>query len=246
MEEFVGAARLSVRVGGLARPDLKKTLALAGVQLNTYAETLLDDAVFDGTEVETIVIVQCTVKELGLARGACLPDILAAARGHGLLPCPPIAGPYLRLAMQDQATAPDSVMSNGRAPAGALTIASEPLRVGEDYPRGFYLRVVDGQPWLRGYRCGDRQPWSPDDRFAFSAAATRSGSDRLQAEQSNPGPTTRPSVNFEGGHDSRPPATRAHRHVRARSAADVCAYYDSVGSSPASRMRPRPWRSSSA
>jgi hypothetical protein len=167
MEDFASAQPLSLRVGGLARPDLKKALALAGVQLNAHAETLLEDAVFDRTEGETIEIVQCTVSELGLTSGGSLPRILVTARGHGLLPCPPVAGPYLRLAMPDQTAAQDSVMSSGRAPTGAVTIASAPLRVGGDYPRGFYLRVVDGQLWLRGYRCSDDHSWSPDDRFAF-------------------------------------------------------------------------------
>lgn len=167
MEDFASAQPLSVRVGGLSRPDLKQALALAGVQLNAHAETLLEDAAFDHTEAETIEIVQCTVSELGLTRGGSLPRILVTARGRGFLPCPPVAGPYVRLAMPDQTTALDSVMSNGRAPTGAVTIASAPLRVGGDYPRGFYLRVVDGQPWLRGYRCSDDHLWSPDDRFAF-------------------------------------------------------------------------------
>ena len=158
---------LSLRVGGLTRPDLQKALAVAGVRLNAHAETLLENAVFDTTEAETIDIVRCSVSDLGLTRGASLPRILGGAREHGLLPCPPVTGPYLRLATPDQATAPDSVMSNGRAPTGAVTVASEPLRVGDDYPRGFYMRVVDGQPWLRGYRCRDDHLWSPEDRFVF-------------------------------------------------------------------------------
>ena len=167
MGDPASAEPLLLHVGELTRSDLKRALALAGVRLNAHAETLLEDAVFERTEAETVEIVQRTVGELGLTRGAALPRILATAREHGLLPCPLVAGPYLRLAMSDQTTAPDSVLSNGRAPTGSVTIASEPLRVDDDYPKGFYLRVVDGQPWLRGYRCGDDHLWSPDDRFAF-------------------------------------------------------------------------------
>ena len=167
MGDPASAEPLLLRVGELTRSDLKRALALAGVRLNAYAETLLEDAVFERTEAETVEIVQRTVGELGLTRGAALPRILATAREHGLLPCPLVAGPYLRLAMSDQTTAPDSVLSNGRAPTGSVTIASEPLRVDDEHPKGFYLRVVDGQPWLRGYRCGDDHLWAPDDRFAF-------------------------------------------------------------------------------
>lgn len=163
----LNAEPLAVHVGGLPRADLRAALAEAGVQLNASADTLLDDPAFDGEDVETIEIVQCTVGDLGLTDGPSLSLILATARRQGLMPCPPTAGPYVRLAMRDQATAPDSVLSNGRAPAGAVTIASEPLRDDDDYPKGFYLRVVDGQPWLRGYRCSDDHPWSADDWFAF-------------------------------------------------------------------------------
>ena len=64
-------------------------------------------------------------------------------------------------------TAPDSIMWNGQAPTGSVTIASRRLRAEYDYPRGFYLRVIDNQPWLRGYRCAEDAPWRPEDRFLF-------------------------------------------------------------------------------
>ncbi len=162
-----------MRVGGLTRPDLRSALAAAGVRLNASAETLLDDPLFASNEAETaatVQIVECTVGQLGLTVGATLPEILASAREHDLLPCPPFTGPYLRLAMPDQPTAPDSVLSKGRPPTGALHVASARLRAAYDYPRGFYLRVVEGTPWLRGFRCSDDAPWSPDDRFAFASA----------------------------------------------------------------------------
>jgi len=73
----------------------------------------------------------------------------------------------MRMALNEQPTSPDSVMSSGSAPTGALTVAAEPLSEDDDYPKGFYLRVVDGQAWLRGYRCANEHTWSPDDRFVF-------------------------------------------------------------------------------
>ena len=156
-----------LRVGGLSRADLTQPLEDAGVELNTSAETLLSDPAFDRRHNETITIVQRRVVELGLAQGARLAQILEAAKVHGLLPCPSITGPYLRLALSDQTSAPDSGLSNGHAPTGSITVASERLRAVLGYPRGFYLRVVDGQRWLRGYRCSEDHPWSADDMFAF-------------------------------------------------------------------------------
>jgi hypothetical protein len=167
--DLVGTPRI-VRVGGLSRADLRSALAAAGVRLNQSAETLLDDPLFDGVEagnVQTLAIVVHTVGQLGLADGTTLPLILAAARERRLTVCPPFTGPYLRLAVPDQPSAPDSVMSSGRPPSGAVHVASERLRDEDDYPRGFYLRVVDGTSWLRGYRCSDDAPWSSGDLFAF-------------------------------------------------------------------------------
>lgn len=85
--------------------------------------------------------------------------------------CPAVTGPYLRLAMLDQVSAPDSVMSAGRAPTGSLTIAAEPLNEDQDYPKGFYLRTVDGIPWLRGYLCDDLHEFAQEDTFVFREPA---------------------------------------------------------------------------
>jgi hypothetical protein len=164
------AVRRLVQVGGLTRSDLESALADAGVCLNASAETLLADPLFASDEAETattVEIVETTLGQLGLASGATLPHILTVAREQNLLPCAPFVAPYLRLAMLDQPSAPDSVMSSGRPPSGAVHVASERLRPDDAYPRGFYLRVVDGTLWLRGFHCSDDAPWTTDDRFAF-------------------------------------------------------------------------------
>ncbi|SEH83849.1 hypothetical protein SAMN04515692_10522 [Leifsonia sp. CL147] len=160
-------AALRLSVGGLDREGLRSGLSTQGVLLNAFAELLLDHAVFDVREPEDIRVVQCTVGELGLGGGATLPEVFASAQGQGLALCPPDTGPYLRLAMPSQANAPDSILSAGRSPAGAIKVASAPLSDDVAFPKGFYLRVVDGQQWLRGYRCDDEYRFSPDDRFAF-------------------------------------------------------------------------------
>lgn len=68
----------------------------------------------------------------------------------------------------DQANAPDSVLSGGKAPTGAIHVASAPVSADVEYPKGFYLRVVDGQPWLRGFRCDDTYRWPADTALAFA------------------------------------------------------------------------------
>lgn len=158
---------LVIRVGGQPRSELVQSLRHAGVELNTHAETLLAHPAFDAPEGRTLRIVERTVQQLGLEEGAVQSQILATARSQGLELCPLVTGPYLRLALTDQENAPDSVLSAGRAPTGAIHIASEPVSEDVEYPKGFYLRVVDGQPWLRGHRCDDTYVLAPEQRLAF-------------------------------------------------------------------------------
>lgn len=159
--------RLDIAIGGLTRPELTERLRARGILRNAHAETLLDERIFDERAVRVITVTERTVAGLGAPAGASLSEIFELARAAGLRLCPADAAPYLRLALNDQVTSADSVMSAGRAPAGSLTVAAEPLSDDDDYPKGFYLRVVDGHPWLRGYCCDDEHTWSPDDRFVF-------------------------------------------------------------------------------
>ncbi len=156
---------MTLQIGTLTRPHLRDELDQAGVQLNASAQTLLDDPVFDRPAPVSVDLVKRAVNELGLPHGAALPRILTAARDRGLHPCPATTGPYLRLAWLTQPNAPDTILSNGRAPTGSLTVAATPLQTHRSYPRGFYLRVIDNVPWLRGYHCDLSHPWDPDDRF---------------------------------------------------------------------------------
>lgn len=172
MENTFDADRHRLEVGGLSRAQLADTLSSRGVQLNAYAETLLDDVVSDRRVPETLDVVVRSIGKLGLTEGAALPRIFTVAREQGLRLCPPDTGPYLGLVLGEEFSSPDAVKSSGRAPTGAVTVASAPLSDDHEYPKGFYLRVVDGRPWLRGYRCDGAHQWAPTDRFAFRVPAT--------------------------------------------------------------------------
>lgn len=159
---------LSLRIGGRTRAEILSDLQQAGVHLNAHAETLLAGPEFDAPREQTLRIVERTVAELGLPHGGVQSQVFAMAQQQGLALCPLTTGPWLRLALLDQATAPDSVLSAGRAPTGALHVASPPVRDDVEHPKGFYLRVVDAVPWLRGYRCDDTYVWPPDQHLAFT------------------------------------------------------------------------------
>lgn len=159
---------LSLEIGTLSRCDLLDALAGLDIGLNDSAVTLLEGATFSTPKIQRVSVISKTVGELGLASGAVLDNVYEAAQQNGLRLCPVATGPYLRMTWVSQKTAPDAIMSNGRAPTGSVTVASPRLSQDPDYPRGFYLRVIDGRPWLRGYRCDDDYLWSPDDCFAFA------------------------------------------------------------------------------
>lgn len=167
MADRTRVERLEVSVGGLSRRQLMTSLTSRGILVNGHAETLLEDVAFRDRSPRPVMVAERTVAELGLPGGATLPQIFEVAQQQGLLLCPVDTGPYLRLALNGQVESCDSVMSSGRAPDGGLTVAAEVLSHDDEYPKGFYLRVVDGQAWLRGYRCDDEHMWSPDDRFIF-------------------------------------------------------------------------------
>ncbi|MFE4948774.1 hypothetical protein ACFQ9V_01575 [Leifsonia sp. NPDC056665] len=162
------AEPITLTIGGATRTDLRTALRSHGVLVNAHAETLLDHEAFDVREPVELTIVERCLGELGLGDGGSLPEVFAAAREQGLSLCPPDTGPYLRLAMRSQPNAPDSVLSAGRSPAGSIKVAASPLSDDVEFPKGFYLRVVDDVQWLRGYRCDDEYRFSAGDRFAFT------------------------------------------------------------------------------
>lgn len=164
-------ARLAtLTIGTLTRDELAAALADAGVHLNDTARVLLAGTDHDDPRPRTIRPVALALTDLGLPAGATLTGIHAAARAHGLTPCPPDTAPYLRLAHLDQATAPDTHLTTGNTPTGSLTVLttadlhrSHPGDLTDtSEPTGAYLRVIAGTPWLRGYRCGAEYVHPPE------------------------------------------------------------------------------------
>ena len=158
---------LQIDIGTTEHTELLDALGRAGVATNTYAQRLLDHEVFHRVQCpQKITVAVRSVAELGFAQGATLQEIYARAQKLGLALCPAVTGPYLRLEFLEQASSSNSVLSAGKKPDDSLTIASTPLG-DEDYPKGFYLRVVDSVPWLRGYRCDDTHRFGLKDTFVF-------------------------------------------------------------------------------
>jgi hypothetical protein len=112
--------------------------------------------------------VELTVGDLGFSDGATTTQIFKRASELGLELCPLELGPYLRLEYLDQAEGYSaSALQQHQAPSGSITIASEILTKDDDFPKGFYLRRINGMLWLRGYRADHLHVWNPDDHFIF-------------------------------------------------------------------------------
>ena len=159
----------AVRVGGEPKSVLLARLEASGVRLNSAASLLFSDDRFTASEHgATVRVVFASVRSLGLPHGATFARIVERAHAEGLALCPLELGPHLRLQLTDQ---PEGSVgqpsSHHRAPPGSITVASLPLDHSYETPRGFYLRRIDGELWLRGYRSSELHTWSPLDILAF-------------------------------------------------------------------------------
>jgi hypothetical protein len=159
-----------VRVGGLDKEALLDALRLHEVQLNPAAEALFADSRFtpmsQGRDVE---IVALSVAELGFAEPVTYARLGARAFESGLVECPLELGPHLRLQFLEQPEGAAGAPSTpGQAPPGSLTVASAPLDDRYETPKGFYLRRIDGVPWLRGYWSSPGDVWNPQDVLVFA------------------------------------------------------------------------------
>ena len=158
-----------LRVGGVVKADLLNQLLKQGVQLNPLAFQLFSDDGFQtSVEQRTLAVVQVSVAELGLSQGGVFQEIAARALARGYSLCPLELGPHLRLTYADQAEGfLGQPPSQKCAPPGSVTVASQPISEDDDTPKGFYLRVIEGLPWLRGYRSWPGHVWAPTDVLAF-------------------------------------------------------------------------------
>ncbi len=161
-----------VAIGGQTKSELLARLAQSRVAINEAGKALFASDLFTTSEARTqLATVELEIRDLGFPMGATLPEIIAGAQRLGLRPCPLELGPHLRLQLLDQPEGFEGQpVTQHRAPPGAITIASEVLSEDESFPKGFYLRRIQGTPWLRGYCCGLDHVWSPEDHMLFAGS----------------------------------------------------------------------------
>ena len=151
----------TVTVGDLTKLELIEELQRNAISLNESAERLFASEHFtiSGTRY-AVTTVELTVRDLGFPQGATIAEIYARASALSLGLCPLELGPHLRLQHLDQPEGHwGQSIRQQQAPGGSITIASPTLTEDDNIPRGFYLRRIKGELWLRGYRSGPEHVW---------------------------------------------------------------------------------------
>ena len=159
----------TVEIGGLTKTQLLEKFKQNSILLNKYAVQLFADDRFKVSDKKfSVRTVEIKVRNLGFPKGATRPQIFDKANQLDLKLCPLELGPYLRLNYRDQ---PEGYLGKpswkNRSPYGAIKIASEILSDDEYFPKGFYLRKIEGVLWLRGYIADDLHVYDPDDHIIF-------------------------------------------------------------------------------
>ncbi|MCB1997261.1 MAG: hypothetical protein KDG57_15540 [Rhodoferax sp.] len=183
-----GALPPVVHVGRETPAALRAMLAQAGVRLNPLAEQLFGDTRFEvPAQSRPFAVAAVHVGALVHAEDATFETIARSAARQGLQPCPLALAPWLRLQWLNQPEAPAGAPSaRHRAPPGAVTVASEPPPDAPDLPWGFYLRRIDGVPWLRGYRCWSGHVWAPEDVLVFRQMPAAGSPDEITTSPTPP------------------------------------------------------------
>ncbi len=175
--------KIHIRLHSMSQEQLHTTLEDHHIKLNPYARQLMDSPYFVlPKEAKTYTVTLVTLSDLGLTQGANLPQIFERAQAIGYDLCPLVLAPYMRLELLDQVegeidqseSAIHQTPKQNQAPAGSITIASPIPSNQDDFPKGFYLRKINGDLWLRGYRASLDFIWDPEDTFAFCLPSKKS------------------------------------------------------------------------
>ncbi len=150
------------------KDQLYNKLEEHGIPINEYARTFFDHPAFSTEHAQDMTIVIASLREIGLEEGATLNEIFPQAEKVGFKPCPANTGVFLRLAWKDQPRSRNTILTGThRSPEQAVVVLSKAMESDDAFPKGLYLRNVEGALWLRGYVCDSQYRFSGDDLFAL-------------------------------------------------------------------------------
>jgi hypothetical protein len=158
----------TVEMGGYTKSQLIQKMQQHAIFMNEFAEMLFANDRFTVADKKyTLTTIELTVSNLGFSEGATTIQIFYRAKQLGLELCPLEVGPYLRIQYLDQPEGYLGKSQQNQAPYGSITIASEILNEDINFPKGFYLRRIKGELWIRGYVADEQHVWGPNDHFVF-------------------------------------------------------------------------------
>lgn len=154
---------------GLEKDKLLEKLQQSGMRLNEYANEIFQSPLYSPSAFSyTATVVELSLADIGLMSGGSLGEIRNCMEVFGLSYCPLELAPYIRLSkLYDKDQTELEEKKWGKAPPNSITIFSEPVLKDDNFPKGFYIRTINGNPWLRGYRCSADYVWDPNDRMIF-------------------------------------------------------------------------------
>ena len=165
--------RISIKRVPMTAEQGLQTLRERGILTNRYAEMVISHPCFSAGGAQELTAAITSLAELGLERGASLDELFRHIQGTRFAPCPPDTGFFLRLAWTDQPQSRNSILTGTHgSPDQAVTVLSEPLERDDAFPKGLYLRRVDGNLWLRGYVCDSAYRFPGDALFALEMRGT--------------------------------------------------------------------------
>lgn len=160
--------KISVKRVPMTTQQSLQMLKEHGILINHYAEKFISHPDFSAKSTEEMTAAVISLAELGLDKGASLDELFRYMKGTQFSPCPPDTGLFLRLAWTDQPQSQNSILTGTHSsPDQAVTVLSELLENDDTFPKGLYLRKVDGSLWLRGYVCDSAYRFPGDALFAL-------------------------------------------------------------------------------
>ena len=160
--------RLSINRVPMTSEQCLQMLKERGILTNHYAQRFISHPCFSAKEPGEMTVAIASLEELGLEGGASLDELFRHITGTQFSPCPSDTGLFLRLAWTDQPQSQNSILTGTHSsPDQAVTVLSELLENDYAFPKGLYLRNVDGDLWLRGYVCDSSYRFPDDAIFAL-------------------------------------------------------------------------------
>lgn len=170
---------IALKAEPFPKEQIQKKLEEHGILTNRYAGEFFSHPTFSTEHTREMIIAVASLREIGLENGATLDEVFRQAEKTGFRPCPTNTGLFLRLAWKDQPQSQNSVLSGTHhSPDQAVTVLSGIVERDDAFPKGLYLRNVDGRLWLRGYVCDLSYRWSGNDLFAFEGCSINPGLSR--------------------------------------------------------------------